>query len=799
MSGQAPPFAGFDLVSGAGGGRPPEQSASPRTWLRDLALGARFAAGGGREGWTRTILTAVGVGLGVAMLLLAAAVPAMMNTRDQKRVARDTVSPAAVVTAPTDRSLLIENAGTTYHGKDITGTLVHAEGPAAQVPPGVRALPPAGHMVVSPALKKLLASAPLLRERVPYTIDGTIGQAGLMGPAELYYYAGSDHLVARDADFRNGNAMRVLGFGHHSNSDVMGPAFELLLVIMLVVLLLPVVVFIGTAVRLGGERRDRRLAAMRLVGADIRMTRRIAAGEALFGAVFGLVLGAVLFLLGRQLASHFTIRDISAYPSDMTPNTTLTVLIVLAVPITAVVVTMLGLRGTVIEPLGVVRKSVGRRRRLWWRLLIPAVGLALLAPLFGTVKDGAQLLIGVTAVLPWLVETVVGRLHGGPVAWQLATRRLQLSSSASARMVSGVTVAVAGAIALQMLFGGVSGDFVSSTGADPNQAQAQVSGDVTDVEQAQSQIRQVAATKGVKAAYGYVRSQATQPDADKNPRGGTAYLPLSVGDCPTLRKIAAITSCFPGSVFLVPVSADGNDDAGMREYARPGAQLDLNVPDGPAYSGSPKLWTIPASARTVPGRTDALGDNAWGILSTPQALSFPQLPLPSSEIAVTLDKSQPDAIEYLRNTGAKLGVNVFDVRSSTERSSYTQLRRALFAGATLTLALIGASLLVTMLEQLRDRKKLLAVLVAFGTRRSALAWSVLWQTAIPVVLGLLLACVGGVGLGWALLAMVGRGFHADWGSVMSMSGIGAGIVLAVTLLSLPPLWRLMRADGLRTE
>ncbi len=197
------------------------------------------------------------------------------------------------------------------------------------MPPGIDRIPAAGRMVVSPALKKLLASTPLLRERIPYPITGTIGHAGLMGPAELYYYAGSDQLVARESDMAHGNADRIAGFGYHSNSEVMGPTFDLLLVIMLVVLLLPVAVFIGTAVRLGGERRDRRLAALRLVGADIRMTRRIAAGEALLGALLGLVLGGVFFLLGRQLASGVTIRDISAYPSDLAPNTPLTVLIVL--------------------------------------------------------------------------------------------------------------------------------------------------------------------------------------------------------------------------------------------------------------------------------------------------------------------------------------------------------------------------------------------------------------------------------------------------------------------------------------
>ncbi|MFD5833514.1 hypothetical protein ACFWHV_08065, partial [Streptomyces collinus] len=42
-------------------------------------------------------------------------------------------------------------------------------------------------------------------------------------------------------------------------------------------------------------------------------------------------------------------------------------------------------------------------------------------------------------------------------------------------------------------------------------------------------------------------------------------------------------------------------------------------------------------------------------------------------------------------------------------------------------------------------------------------------------------------------------YGVDWPSVLSVTGIGAGIVLVVTLLSLPPLLKLMRPDGLRTE
>lgn len=39
----------------------------------------------------------------------------------------------------------------------------------------------------------------------------------------------------------------------------------------------------------------------------------------------------------------------------------------------------------------------------------------------------------------------------------------------------------------------------------------------------------------------------------------------------------------------------------------------------------------------------------------------------------------------------------------------------------------------------------------------------------------------------------------DWSGVLSMAGIGAAVVLLVTMLSMPPLPRMMRPEGLRTE
>lgn len=257
----------------------------------------------------------------------------------------------------------------------------------------------------------------------------------------------------------------------------------LLILVVFVVLLMPVAVFIAAAVRFGGERRDRRLAALRLVGSDSRMTRRIAAGEAMAGAALGLLFGAGFFMVGRQLAGSAEVFRISVFPSYLNPSPVLALLVAVAVPTAAVLVTLLALRGVVIEPLGVVRAGRPARRQLWWRLILPLAGLAMLYPMIGNGRENGDfnqylvtggvvlLLVGVTALLPWVVESVVARLGSGGVAWQLAVRRLQLSSGTAARMVNGIAVAVAGAIALQMLFAGVDDDYTKSTGQDVSWAQ----------------------------------------------------------------------------------------------------------------------------------------------------------------------------------------------------------------------------------------------------------------------------------------------------------------------------------------
>jgi hypothetical protein len=777
---------------------------SVRQWTRDLAMGVRFALAGGREGWTRALLTAVGVGLGVALLLLTTALPNALTERDRREEARSDHTLSQQKIPEADDTLVVLDADTTFRDQDVRGRLLEREGPKAPLPPGLSEFPADGTMVVSPALKELLASGDgkLLRERLPYRITGTIGEQGLIGSQELAFYAGGKELADRLGSGTAGARIDSFGNPDLGSPDPWDPVLLLLVLVVFVVLLMPVAVFIAAAVRFGGERRDRRLAALRLVGSDGRMTRRIAAGEALAGSVLGLVLGTGFFLLGRELAASIDVFHVSVFPSYLNPSPLLAALVALAVPTAAVLVTLFALRGVVIEPLGVVRTARPARRRLWWRLLLPLGGLAMLAPMIGQGDDEGTfnqylvvggvmlLLVGVTALLPWVVETVVARLGSGGVAWQLAVRRLQLSSGAAARMVNGIAVAVAGAIALQMLFAGVEGDYTAASRYDVSRAQMQVR--VPDRLDAASAAEKFRATEGVRKVTALSETYLSGRGADAE-----AIVQVTLGDCASLREVATLPSCRDGDVFAV---RGAEYDTYTNRMGKPGKTLWLDGTDVDR-PGKQFSWTVPQGIRQAESREDPTGTERGGILITPGADSARLASLARDELYLSLSPSEPDAYEYVRNTAARIDPTVDPVVwHAVERNErYATIRTGLFVGAAAVLALIGASLLVSQLEQLRERRKLLSALVAFGTRRRTLGLSVLWQTAVPIGLGLLLAATVGMALGAVLLRMVNASVRVDWPSVLSMTGIGAGVVLVVTLLSLPPLLKLMRPDGLRTE
>lgn len=753
------------------------------TALTDLALGVRMSVSGGRAGWLRLALVAVGVGVGVAMLLLVASLPTVLDQRAVRDGAR---LPGTEVTAAADDTLLVRRVTTEVGDTIVVGNLLQPEGERAPLPPGVDRVLAPGEALVSPALQRLLDDDErgLLEGRFGETVVGTIADDGLVGPQELRYYQGTDRLTAD-------NAQRVTDFGRTRLDGGTDAATLLFALVGLTGLLVPVLGFIATAVRFGGEARDRRLAAVRLVGADAATTHRIAAGETLVGGVAGVLVGGALFAVLRALVPPLVPESLTFHGADLRPSPVLAALVVVLVPVASVLVTRSALRHVVVEPLGVVRRSTTVRRRLWWRVAVPVVGLVLmLGPL---VTGGTEafadaqafvllgmvaLLAGVSLLLPWLLDVTVRRLRPGALAWDLAVRRLQHESGTAVRAVSAVVLSVAALIAVHGMLGAERG----TPGYEGDRYEAVVRG-AMPADEVTAWVPRLQQVPGVTDVDTRLMTWA-------QPVGAGEEVPVVVADCAWITAENPVTECADGDVVVVvPAEASAPE---------PGTALVLG---GEGAS----TWTLPGDAATVADDDPDLVGSSATVLVTPAALGdarvVPTGVYDSTVVTVGLDRAVPDAAEHVRTAAARLDPTVDVLVNDPEAVSgmAVAIRQGLLLGTVALLLVVGASLLVNIAEQLQERRRPLAVLAAFGVRRRVLGLSVLFQVAVPVAIGIALAVLVGAGLAVTLQAGTGMPVGVDLAGIGVTAGGAAVVVLLATAALLPLLGRVTRPTGLQGE
>ncbi|MDQ7808936.1 FtsX-like permease family protein [Amycolatopsis sp. A133] len=734
-----------------------------RRWTADLLLGVRLAVGGGgaRTALVRLSLTAAGVGLGVVVLLTATSLPHMLAARAERAAARTPLPAAVAGVDPVQAAARSDE----FRGRGLQGYLVQPTGPHPPAAPGVDRLPGPGEVVLSPALAALLRSpeGELLRPRFPQRVLGTIGEAGLTGPNELYFYLGSDTVAGQP------RAFPASGFGGPPHRRDLDPVELLLVVVGATTCLVPVFVFVVTSTRLAAATRDRRLAALRLVGADRDQVRRIAAGEALLASVAGLVAGAGLFLLVRALVPAITVSAFRGgiFAADVVPDWRLGVPALLALPLLACAAAVFALRRVVIEPLGVVRRGTRLRRKLWWRLLPAVAGGASVVSGLGTddprnplvVAGVVLVLAAVPVVLPWLVERVAGVLGGGSPAWLLAVRRLQLDSATAARLVSGIAVVLAGSITLQ----GVYARAESDRPPEPD-VRVLVTAFATSLADVQ------AFTTALHALPGLGDVRVETGGTLRNAAGETAS--VVVGTCAAL----AIADCRDGDVYAGGAAGPG-----------PGERLWF----GTARPPGPPQWTIPAE------RYHRTGGQEPGTLFVTTAALATATGLGLSSTA-TIPAAGPDLVERVRNVVGWTGS--VDSLGTGRDGTYALITGVLSVGSVLVLLLAAGSLLIAAWEQLRERRRSLAALMADGAGRGMLARSLLWQLTIPVAVAVVVAVLTGLGLDWLLLTLVvHRPMVVDVAAVGLLAAAAAAAVLLVTAATLPALWRSTSLEHLREE
>src|SRR6266511_800072 len=131
---------------------------------------------------------------------------------------------------------------------------------------------------------------------------------------------------------------------------------ETILAVGALALLLPVLVFIGTAARLAAARREQRFAAMRLAGATPRQIGVISTVEASIAALWGVAIGFCLFYGIRPALTDVAFTGQRFAPGDLSLGLIDVVVVAIGIPAAAAVSARFAMRRAQISPLGVTRR-----------------------------------------------------------------------------------------------------------------------------------------------------------------------------------------------------------------------------------------------------------------------------------------------------------------------------------------------------------------------------------------------------------------------------------------------------------
>ncbi|WP_405812157.1 ABC transporter permease [Streptomyces sp. NBC_01520] len=202
-------------------------------------------------------------------------------------------------------------------------------------------------------------------------------------------------------------------------------------VLALVLLLVPVLGFLGQCARIGAVHRHRRMAAMRLTGASPAQVRRIAAVESAFPSLPGSVAAFAVFVVLLAGAGH------APHPAAWAGF----VVVVLAVPVAAALVSVFALRRVVASPLDQVRRTgPDRGRRAVFGFLLAGV-LVSAAGLFGLFPVSIR-----SAAFPALVLALVF-LTGAGAIWAAGASAAFLGRRLSLRAQNPAVLIAAGRLA----------------------------------------------------------------------------------------------------------------------------------------------------------------------------------------------------------------------------------------------------------------------------------------------------------------------------------------------------------------
>lgn len=605
------------------------------------------------------------------------------------------------------------------------------------------------------------------------------------------------------------------------------------LLALLLFLMIPGTILLITAGRLSSGVRDRRLAALRMIGVSPSRVRLVAAVENGSLALAGAVAGAGTFAAIARPAGAAIGRGTGWFEAPLQVPVVMAALVVLAVTALSVLV---GTAATWERGLPGAARSESTRRRLSPARLAPlALGLAALvwlANLDDTSADpvlmaalllggGVLTAVGIAQVTPLVTAWASGPLvRSRSIAATLAGRAMQIDAAGASRTVAGLSVAV-------FLVVAALGTLGAMVNTPQNRYATQVLGDGpqkimlwagqpgSGARLDKDDLASLSAVPGVRGAIPHVAAQVDCGDAARNDGcaqvfvGTCAQLALGYDvsgcdDSHAARIVADDAGFASGEGVGLPASADGAPLALV---------LVLGVADGARVG------------RTVPLAADPIAEDVQGTLRTwvysDGLVAF--VPIAAVHDAV----GDPEGVDVVADGGTAVQQRVIAwaaARGHTAQlypvGDLDQVRAVRVVVWTLCGIALGVALLVlalTTADRALERRRNVARQVAIGMPARVLRAGQFLQVLVPLVVAVALALGAGAVLlrayvhvagtstgGYGTGSRIVRGLSELHGLIEPGSWVALGTVVlagaALVALSTVPLIRTrISADLLRRE
>lgn len=349
----------------------------------------------GRQSMMRLGLTAAAISLGIVMLCYMAAGLNGLVGRQNRAIISSTISaaqhtpqkPQATGQAPLKAGGIERGNKDEWRGKTIS--VISLQGTEKSAKFAKMDTPKAGEYYLSKGLAEAIAEHPedkLLERFGNLTTNlGTLPEDYTTSPDELSLVKGVSAEEVEKADQYAKKSGRPSDYTNVYITDVNGKAqsvgFDPISLMLLVVggsiLLFPIVTFVAVATQLGGAQREKRYAALRLVGATKGQVARVLLLESLLASLVGVVLGLVIFTLTQSSLYGFSYGGMRFWPADLALQWYQYIIIVGVTLGLTTYVNWRRMRKAQLSPLGVSRLAEKTKKLRMWRVIPLAFGLSI--------------------------------------------------------------------------------------------------------------------------------------------------------------------------------------------------------------------------------------------------------------------------------------------------------------------------------------------------------------------------------------------------------------------------------------